>query len=555
MTSSTEDPQIELKRALDYLETISKSDGESLRHSIYKSFSALSYLALEAKLAKFKPGWAHELKDANLNTVFHEKEATLIENILLTFLKPIVSEEQKGGAASQVPKTSKAGILQDVKGALALINPDDISLDRTYWKVNKFLKGLDEQTHALSREIGPFRFFYDSKTDIPIPIPIPFPPYTVSLQIPPRTIPVLIGSFVEAIRLIFSVGPTSNELTRKILSIVITLIDLLKGEWKHSILSFAGYYGQYPLIAGLIGKVFLNVFSMIAPDIQDRVIFDIYRSGKSMFIGGFLWVFSTFAPAPVRLIVKKQMDIIKEKVLKVNGDIKGAEDKMQEAAGAVGQTIDLNKIPETFIVSFDDIQNLQSIVRQQSVMCSSEFQEAIKPLLIIIPVRLLLEMLNIPTDPDSLDMECGALKGIPLEKTIEGALTPKFTPDASSSTALNALKDPEAAMKAAALGVVPGANALKDPQAAMKAAALGAVPGANALKDPQAAIKAAALGAAANAIPQVANAIPQAAALKGAANAVKDPKAALKGLTKKGGSRNRPIDRAALIDQVILDTA
>ena len=89
MASSTQDPQIELKRALDYLETISKTDGESLRHSIYKSFSALSYLALEAKLAKFKPGWAHELKDANLNSVFHEKEATLIENIFLTFLKCI----------------------------------------------------------------------------------------------------------------------------------------------------------------------------------------------------------------------------------------------------------------------------------------------------------------------------------------------------------------------------------------------------------------------------------------------------------------------------------
>ena len=90
MASPTEqDPQIELKRALDYLETISKSDGESLRHSIYKSFSALSYLALEAKLAKFKPGWAHELKDANMNTMFHEKEASLIENILLTFLKPM----------------------------------------------------------------------------------------------------------------------------------------------------------------------------------------------------------------------------------------------------------------------------------------------------------------------------------------------------------------------------------------------------------------------------------------------------------------------------------
>ena len=498
-SGSSQDPQIELKRALDYLETLSKDDSESLRQSVYKSFSALSYLALEAKLAKFKPGWAHELKDANLNSMFHEKESTLIENIFLTFLEPIVSEEQKGGAASQVPKTSKDSILQDKPGFVPIINPDDISFDKSFWKVTKFLKGLDEQTHALSREIGPFRFFYDSKTDIPIPIPIPFPPYTVSLQIPPRTIPVLIGSFVEAIRLIFSVGPTSNEVTRKVLSIVVALIDLLQGEWKHSILSFAGYYGQYPLIAGVIGKVFLNVFGMVAPDIQDRLIFDIYRSGKSMFIGGFLWIFSTFAPASVRLIVKKQMDMIKEQVLKVNGDIQGAEDKMQESAGAVGQTVDLNKIPETFIVSFDDIQNLQSIVRQQSVMCSSEFQEAIKPLLIIIPVRLLLEMLNIPTDPDSLDMECGALKGVPLEKTIEGAITPTFTP--------------------AAAAVAPSPNTANN-----KAASL------NAVKDPKAEVN--------DALKK-----PKAATLKKAAKKV-----------KKGGSRNTAIERAELINEIIFDT-
>ena len=217
-----------------------------------------------------------------------------------------------------------------------------------------------------------------------------------------------------------------------------------------------------------------------------------------MFIGGFLWIFSTFAPASVRLIVKKQMDMIKEQVLKVNGDIQGAEDKMQESAGAVGQTVDLNKIPETFIVSFDDIQNLQSIVRQQSVMCSSEFQEAIKPLLIIIPVRLLLEMLNIPTDPDSLDMECGALKGVPLEKTIEGAITPTFTPDAAAAPSPNAANN-----KAASL------NAVKDPKAEVN----------DALKKPKA------------------------ATLKKAAKKV-----------KKGGSRNTAIERAELINEIIFDT-
>ena len=559
------DPQIELKRALDYLETISKGDSETLKNNVYKSFSGLCYLGLEAKRAKFKPGWATEIKDSNLNSLFHEKEASVIENIFLLLLEPIMNEgkdekgeAQTGGAAALVPSTSEGGIFSKLKGVASLVNPDDISIDKTYWKAINFLKGLNEQTHALSREIGPFKFFYDSKADIPVPFPIPFPPYAVTMQIPPRTIPVLIGSFVEAIRLIFSLGPTSNELTRKILSIVMAVIDLVQGEWKNSILSFAGYYGQYPLIAGVVGKVFLNVFSLVAPDIQDRLIFDIYRSGKSMFIGGFLWMFSTFAPASVRLIVKKQLDIIKDKVIEVNGEIQKTQDKMQEAAGESGLKVDLNKIPETFIVSFDDIQNLQSIARQPTFMCSKEFQEAIKPLLIIVPARLFLEMLSIPTDPETLDMECGQLKGLTLEKTVEAALTPTFESDspvaAAAATAAAAIKNPEEAVKAAVTSAAASklpegaAEAIKNPEEAVKAAITSKLPegAAEAIKNPEEAVKKAAVAA-----------VPQAAALKAAANAIKKPQT-----KKKGGSRGqmtrrkerRDNSRSDILNQILLDT-
>jgi len=565
------DPQIELKRALDYLETISKGDSESLKNNVYKSFSGLCYLGLEAKRAKFKPGWATEIKDSNLNSLFHEKEASVIENIFLLLLKPIIDEgkdekdgkgegeAQTGGAAALVPSTSDGGLFSKLKGVASLVNPDDISIDKTYWKVINFLKGLNEQTHALSREIGPFKYFYDSKADLPIPFPIPFPPYAVTMQIPPRTIPVLIGSFVEAIRLIFSLGPTSNELTRKILSIVMAVIDLVQGEWKNSILSFAGYYGQYPLIAGVVGKVFLNVFSLVAPDIQDRLIFDIYRSGKSMFIGGFLWMFSTFAPASVRLIVKKQLDIIKDKVIEVNGDIQKTEDKMQEAAGESGLKVDLNKIPETFIVSFDDIQNLQSIARQPTFMCSKEFQAAIKPLLIIVPARLFLEMLSIPTDPETLDMECGQLKGLTLEKTVEAALTPTFESDSPLAAAI---KNPEEAVKAAVTSKLPegaadaAAAAIKNPEEAIKAAVTSAVTSklpegaadaaAAAIANPEEAVKKAAVAA-----------VPQAAALKAAANSIKKPQTKKKGgyraqMTRRKNRRDN--SRDDILKQILLDT-
>ena len=94
---------------------------------------------------------------------------------------------------------------------------------------------------------------------------------------------------------------------------------------------------------------------------------------------------------------------------------------------------------DTFIISFDDIQNLQSIARQPSVMCSAEFHKAIEALVEIIPVRLFLEMINIPCDPETFDLTCGPYANLPMEDTIGAALgvppdTPTKSDDAKPGT-------------------------------------------------------------------------------------------------------------------------
>ena len=432
-----DNPQKALKMALEHLSSLAKGDDTKLKESVYSSFSAISYLLIEAKKANFKPGWALKVKGPNGLILFTPEEAATIEGLAkhaeVLFqdnaeaqakaqaeaqAKGQSAKEQTGGKLSLTPITSKAGILQEAPKPSTGMSFDTslISIDGTYWKIRNFLKGLDQQTHDLSRAIGPFKFFYESPVDIPVPVPIPFPlvspPFItiVTVKIPPRVIPFLIENLVETIRLIFSVGPLSNEVARKVLSIVLAIIDLIKGEWKHGILSFAGYYGQYPLIAGLIGKVFLNVLSLIAPDIQEALFFDIYRSGKSIFIGFYLWVFSVFAPDFIRGRVKAAFE---------NPTYLDIVTKIKESADSKGYVV--NPV-DTFIISFDDIQNLQSIARQPSVMCSADFHKAIEGLVEIIPVRLFLEMINIPCDPETFDLTCGPYANLPIEDTIGAAL-------------------------------------------------------------------------------------------------------------------------------------
>ena len=62
-------------------------------------------------------------------------------------------------------------------------------------------------------------------------------------------------------------------------------------------------------------------------------------------------------------------------------------------------------------------------------MCSAEFHKAIEALVEIIPVRLFLEMINIPCDPETFDLTCGPYANLPMEDTIGAALgVPPDTP-------------------------------------------------------------------------------------------------------------------------------
>jgi hypothetical protein len=267
--------------------------------------------------------------------------------------------------------------------------------------------------------------------NIPFPVPMPSPPFIGIIRVPvnPRAFPILITFIIETIRIIFSFGPHSNDMTRKVLSLVLGLIDILKGDWKQGILSMIGYFGQSQLVAGLTTKVLINILELVAPDLQERIIMDMYQSGKSMLVGFLLWGFANFAPEGARIVARKQFDELRSIVDKANGDIEKVEESMQSSVTPLGLKIKFNEIPEGFVPTFDDIQNIQAIVRQPTIYCSSEFQDIVEPLHKMPPMRLILELMSIPTDPETLQYECRENAGKPLENTIENAVMPQILPN------------------------------------------------------------------------------------------------------------------------------
>lgn len=426
------DPRRELKRRLRELETLAKQDG--IQKKMYDSFSGLCYLATEAVQADFRQGWAREILDTRDKPLFTREEAEIIEKFAKSAIQPIVKDAswakmtpQRGGKIPPIVPPSFDGIIK----MASKIDLTKVSMDEAYWAIQDFIASTDAQAKDLSRTLGAFRFFYETPADIkvPIPIPIPAPPFvfTVLVPIPSRAVPFLIGVFVETIRLIATFTPFTPAIFRELLSIVLAVIDLLQGEWKHAILSLAGYWGAGPMVIGIVGKVFLNVLSMIAPDLRERLLWDLYQSSKSLMIGSILWLFATFAPDFVRNIVRKQFDALALLVDKGNEMIDKVEEGMKKVAEPAGITIDLKDIPEGMVPSFDDIQNLQSIVRQPGIYCSKEFNEIIEPLRYIPPIRLVLELMSIPTDAKSMEMECRGIAGKSISDTVADMVTPDIS--------------------------------------------------------------------------------------------------------------------------------
>ena len=433
--------QRQLEATLDSLERLANEDSETLKKKVYETFSGISFLILEAKAANFKRGWASEILDRHDEPMFDKGEARVLEEATNKFIQPMFSSRNKRGGSPNV-KASATGTLVKPK-----LNPEDLSLDKTFWKARDLIKSIDNQVKNFSRELGPFRLFYDKNTpDFRFPLPVPAPPpvfvSVVMVPINPRSIPIVIGLIIEAVRITYSVGPLSNDITRKILSLVLGLIDILKGDWKQGILSIIGFFGEGPLVAGLIGKVLLNLMDLVAPDIQERMAMDVYQSGKSMCIGFILWGFANFAPDFARAAARAQFDVLKKIVADANGKIGEIEASMQKSVEPAGLELKLKDIPEDFVPTFDDMQNLQAIVRQPTIYCSKEFQEAIEPLRKIPPMRLVLELMNIPTDPQTLAFECKDHAGESLEDTMGVALEPEITPKEGSPIAM-ALEGPK----------------------------------------------------------------------------------------------------------------
>ena len=406
-----------------------KEHKDELPNFLYNAMNTFSTTLLAYKDAKGEKGWTKDLD-------WTEGQKQVLEECLPRFFDVTQKKGQDGGAYPQLSlkPTTDDSLVQMAPA----IDPTKISLDSTFYGIRNMLASLDAKNKQFAKILGPVAIINSMKED---PGVGPRPPYLpFRIQFPARAILPMINAILESIRLFVSVSLTNsdydNTTLRQVLSIVLGIFDISRGEWKDGILSFLGAYSRNMLLMGFLGKTTRWVYNFISPDIQNRLEEDLYASGKSMFVGFWLWTLTVVSPDFVRIRIQELMDKAKENVENFNEKIDAIEAKAQQEASIRGATVKFPRVPMDRFPSFDDIQNLQSILHQPAVFCNPNFQSILKPALKIPPLRIALELMNIPTLDEKIAEYC---KNVPTD--IVEAATQEFAPTVLKEEAKDEVKE------------------------------------------------------------------------------------------------------------------
>jgi len=380
-------------------------------------------------------GWSKNIVDTQGNSIYTNEEQQQLESSfkgISPFLDPIVLEKrdnsQEGG--NLVPSRDKKSLISYAdEDSYGLINPDDISIDKAYKVLNEYIDDLDDKNRVLAKTLGPFRLINEMPVDPQIPLEvIGLPP----LIIPARSIVPAMMTFLELLRLLVSFGPLSNNLLRKISSIILAAADLANGSWKNALLTFAGVFGSTPLLFGLLGKILNNTFELMSPEVKVALRDTTFKGAKSAFIGFWLYLFSVLSPVFVRDIVNSSLEKLEKPLEEFNEKIDRLEEKLQKKAGPMGLKVHFQRLPLEMLPSMDDIQNIQILASRPEIYCSPEFQGVIDPLMKLVPIRLVLELLGIPSaaarEEGGKAAVCAAYDGQSISDTITEKLTPTVEP-------------------------------------------------------------------------------------------------------------------------------
>jgi hypothetical protein len=307
---------------------------------------------------------------------------------------------------------------------------DLISIDTAYKKLKETLNELDQKNREIAATVGPVAYIHSMEAD---PGVGPLPPYLpIRLTLPKNAILPTITYMLEGLRLIVLSGPLESNFLRKMFTIALAVLDVSRGEWKNGVLALMGLFGKTPMLFGLFGRMFRQVWNFVSPDLQNRLEDDVFMAGKSLFAGFWLTMITTFSPESVRQMIDGVSSKLKVPIEQINKKLESLEQASKATADKMGLVVKFPRVPLEDIPSSDDLQSLQVILRKPSVACNPTVRGVLKPMLDTPVLKLLLELFNIPTSDEAVAELCKDQPADFVESVLEN-LTPTVVAVPSST--------------------------------------------------------------------------------------------------------------------------
>jgi hypothetical protein len=398
---------------------------EDFMKHLYHSVDGILRVILTMMEHRDKEDWTSHMVDEQGNPLLTKEEQQQFMDVLKDHKDNIVSffEKDKQEGGDYVPDVSTLSGLSDdfLKKKTEQVtkmeeeSDDSVGMDDIYTKFVKRIRQVDSVVNDYASKYGVLKLEkeYDLQPDIRIvpeaaasaisqgvmalstsagyPIPADTTMYVLSkIKIPFRTIVFSIYIILDIARM--SMAFAGRDTSRKILSVVLSLLELLRGDWKKAILTFMGYYGTTPLLYGQLGKVFLTAFRMFSPQLQDSFIFGSLDATKSFIIGLLLSIFQVTAPEEVRLPLIASLEKIAQKKAEMDGLLQDAN---------------LSARPDYLSPTFEDLNNIQAVMSDQAYLCSCEFGELVQSVNQSAIIRAVLQLLRIPVTKEFIELKCG----------------------------------------------------------------------------------------------------------------------------------------------------
>ena len=402
---------------------------EHMPEHLYKSTDGIMRV-INAIVKTKGQGWAAQVLNSEGKPLLTQDEQVKFTEAFQPYLESIIDffggdDEMEGGAYK--PDISKmSGMSKDflkTKAAQATysfpippINPLEMaSVDDLYSKIYHKVGNVNSTVNEYASKYGILKLEkeHDLEEDVRvIPPPaamgisqgvlalstaagFPIPPNITmevlsKVKVPFRTIVFTIYLILDVARL--AIGITGPALARKILSILLAILELLKGDWKKAVLTIIGYYGMIPLLTGELLKVFLTMFRMFSPQIQHSIIFGSLDAAKSFVVGLLLAIFQVTAPEQVRLPLIGILEKVAQHKAKMDG---------------VLQDIGLSARPNYLSPTWADLNNIQAVMSDDAYICSCEFRQLVDAVNQSAIIRIVLGILRIPANEDMIMYKCG----------------------------------------------------------------------------------------------------------------------------------------------------